>query len=164
MRELARQLASSLPFGEQTLLACSFRQSAIGRIRRGETCRRPFEDPPQKSHDGFAARLLKVVGRLPTNTGRLPSLPRLPERSRGICEFLWRYSRVSWASCSSSWFQQAQEKCVDLRLAHSHYPRHPRFQKSKNGVDIFHRIPLKGHSTLSAVALAKADPGNSEGN
>jgi len=35
-------------------------------------------------------------------------------------------------------------------------------QKSKNSVDTFQRIPLKEQSTLSAVALAKADPGISE--
>jgi hypothetical protein len=36
-------------------------------------------------------------------------------------------------------------------------------QKSQNSVDTVQRIPLKGQFTLSAVALAKADPGASKG-
>jgi hypothetical protein len=36
--------------------------------------------------------------------------------------------------------------------------------KSKNSIDTFQRIPLKGESTLSAIALAKADSGTSEEN
>jgi hypothetical protein len=35
-------------------------------------------------------------------------------------------------------------------------------EKSKNNVDTFQRAPLKGQSTLSAVALAKADTGTSK--